>query len=53
MKRIIKDWLPDMLMLGGAGAVSYGVGLVYAPAGYVMGGAFSLAAGWLLAKGAK
>lgn len=51
MKRIIEAWLPDSLMAGGAVAVAYGAGLVYAPAGFIVAGAFALVAGWLLAKG--
>ena len=46
-------WLPDALMTAGAGAVAYGASLVYQPAGYVVGGLFLLAAGWLLARGGK
>lgn len=46
-------WIPDGLMVGGAGAVAYGAGLVYQPAGFVVGGLFLLAAGWLTARGSK
>lgn len=46
-------WLPDGLMVCGAGAVAYGAGLVYPPAGYMVGGLFLLAAGWLTARGGK
>ena len=53
MKRIIEAWTPDVLMLAGAAAVAYGAGLVYQPAGFIVGGAFALAAGWLLARSAK
>lgn len=45
--------LPDALMVGGAGVVSYGAGLVYAPAGYIAAGVFALVAGWFLARGGK
>lgn len=45
-------WVPDALMIGGATAVSCGLGLVYLPAGIVVGGVFALVAGWLLARGA-
>jgi hypothetical protein len=40
-------------MVSGAGAVSFGAGLVYSPAGWVVGGVFALVAGWLLSRGAK
>jgi hypothetical protein len=52
MKRII-GWLPDALMVVGASAIAYGAGLVYLPAGFVVGGGFALAAGWLLSRSAK
>lgn len=42
--------IPDVLMLCGSALVSYGAGLVYVPAGFLAGGVFLLAAGWLLAK---
>ena len=45
--------LPDMLIIGGAGLVSYGAWLVYQPAGFTVSGLLCLAAGWLLARGAK
>lgn len=47
------DWVPDALMAGGAGAIAYGASLVYAPAGWVVGGALAIAGGVLLARGAK
>ena len=46
-------WLPDVLMVAGAGAVSTGAGLIYAPAGWIVGGVFALVAGVLTARGAK
>lgn len=46
-------WTPDLLLVVGAGSVSYGAGMVYEPAGWMVGGLFALAAGWLLSKGAK
>lgn len=47
------DALPDVLLVAGAATLAYGAHLVYAPAGYLVGGALLLAAGWLLARGAK
>ena len=52
MKRII-DWMPDMLMLAGAGAVAYGAGLIYTPAGFIVGGLLAAGTGWLLARSGK
>lgn len=45
--------IPDALMLGGAGAVSYGAGLVYQPAGWIAAGVFALVGGVVLARGVK
>jgi len=46
-------WVPDAVMLAGAGAISYGAGLIYVPAGWIVGGVFLLTVGWMAAKGAK
>jgi hypothetical protein len=51
--KAVAGWIPDALMAGGAAAVSHGASLVYQPAGFVVGGVFLLAAGWLLARGGK
>jgi len=45
--------VPDALLVGGAGAVSFGAGMVYLPAGWIVGGLFLLAVGWMAAKGGK
>lgn len=42
--------LPDALMLAGIGAISYGARLIYAPAGWIVVGAFALGFGFLLAR---
>lgn len=44
---------PDGLLLGGAAAISYGVWSIYAPAGWIVGGALLIAGGVLMARGAK
>jgi hypothetical protein len=41
-----RDWAPDAMLLGGAAAVSYGAGLVYAPAGFIVGGVLLLVGGY-------
>lgn len=51
--KVAAGWVPDALMASGGGAVAYGASLVYLPAGYVVGGLFLLAAGWLTARGSK
>lgn len=48
-----KAWLPDFLMVGGVGAMSYGAWMVYEPAGAIVAGVFMLIAGILLARGAE
>lgn len=46
-------WLPDALMAAGAAAVSVGAGMVYQPAGWIVAGWFSLAAGVVLSRAAR
>lgn len=41
-----RDWTPDVLLLGGAGAVSYGAWLVYVPAGFIVGGVLVMVLGY-------
>lgn len=45
--------MPDGLMVAGGGAVSYGAGMVYEPAGWMVGGVLLIAAGVLAARGGK
>ena len=52
-RAVAAGWLPDALMVAGAGAVSAGAGMVYQPAGWIAGGVFALVAGWLTARGGK
>lgn len=52
-KAQVAEWAPDAGMVAGAGAISYGAGLIYVPAGWIVGGAFLLAVGWMAAKGGK
>lgn len=49
----LASWLPDALMLSGAGAVSAGAGMVYLPAGWIVAGLFALAFGYLVARGGR
>jgi hypothetical protein len=37
--------LPDALIVAGAAAVAYGAWLIYAPAGFIVGGILALAGG--------
>lgn len=49
----LTGWAPDALMVSGAGAVAYGASLMYEPAGFLVGGLFLIAAGWLAARGGR
>lgn len=53
LKVLAADWMPDMLMVGGAGAVSYAAWLIAPPLGWGIGGVFAIVAGVLLSRGAK
>lgn len=44
---------PDGLLVAGAATISYGAWLIYAPAGFIAGGALLVAGGVLMARGAK
>ena len=46
----LKRLMPDLLLVAGAVAVSYGVWTVYAPAGFVVVGVFAIIAGLQLAE---
>jgi len=50
---LVAGWAPDAGMFAGAWAISYGSWLIYSPAGWIVGGAFLLAVGWMAAKGGK
>lgn len=46
----MKDLVLDAIGLTGAALITYGAHLVYAPAGFIVGGLFLLAAAWLAAS---
>jgi hypothetical protein len=48
----LASWMPDALLLCGAVSIVWGAGLIYAPAGYIVGGALAIGAGYLLARNA-
>jgi hypothetical protein len=53
VKTIIKKLVPDapeVFLVAGGGAVCYGVWMIYAPAGFIVGGMFMLVGGWLGAR---
>lgn len=43
-------WMPDALLLCGGVSIAWGAGMVYAPAGYIVGGVLAVSAGYLLAR---
>ena len=46
----MKKWLPDVAMIVGGLSISYGAGLTYEPAGFIVFGLLTLAAGVILAR---
>ena len=46
---MLKKYLPDVLLIGGAGSVSFGAWLAYNPAGFVVAGALAIYAAIKLA----
>lgn len=51
VKRFLRAWLADLLLIGGAAAVTAGAALIYPPAGWICGGVLSIAGGILAARG--
>lgn len=49
--KILRAWLPDVLMASGAGALSYGAWLAYPPAGFIAGGLLLVVGGVMAARG--
>lgn len=47
--RLIKSLIPDLLILSGAFAVSFGAYEIYQPAGYICAGIFSVVIGVVMA----
>jgi hypothetical protein len=45
-----KALAPDALLVVGAGSIAYGTWLAYPPAGFIIGGLFTVYAGLKLAK---
>lgn len=43
-------WIPDVLLVAGAGSVSYGAWLAWEPAGFLVAGLLALVAGVKLAR---
>jgi hypothetical protein len=50
MKKLLLSLIPDALMYLGGASVATGVGMIYLPAGFIVGGAFLMASGVLCAR---
>ena len=50
VQAVATEWLPDGMLLLGAGLVSYGAHMIYAPAGFIVCGSFLILAGRLAAR---
>jgi hypothetical protein len=48
--KMLRELLPDALMLSGACAISFGAGQMYLPAGWIVAGGFAFGVGWLAAR---
>lgn len=47
LKSIAAEWWPDALMVAGAASISYGSGMIYPPAAWIVGGVFVILIGIL------
>jgi hypothetical protein len=50
MLKKLNSLVPDLLLCGGATAVSVGAWMIYAPAGWVVAGLLLMVAGWIMAR---
>lgn len=50
LARRLGDLVLDCSALGGAALITWGVHLIYYPAGFIAGGAFLLGGAWLAAR---
>jgi hypothetical protein len=48
--RIVAELVTDLVGIAGAGLIAYGASLIYPPAGWVIAGAFLIAAAVLLSR---
>lgn len=52
LKKIAAEHWPDAAGIAGAGCISYGAGLVYLPAGWIVAGMLLMAGAWLGSRAA-
>lgn len=53
VKKAIVGHIPDALMVLGGVLIAWGAGMVFVPAGFMVGGGLAIAAGYLIARGAS
>lgn len=53
VQKAIVGHIPDALMVLGGGLLAWGAGMVFVPAGFIVGGLLAIAAGYMIARGAN
>jgi hypothetical protein len=53
VQKAIVGHIPDALMVLGGGSIAWGAGMVFLPAGFIVGGVLAAVAGWMAARGAN
>lgn len=48
--RFSGEQLPEAFLLGGAGAITYGIAQIHVPAAWIAGGVLALGLGWRLGR---
>jgi hypothetical protein len=48
--KFVKSLIPDLVMIAGWAAMSYGAWIIYPPAGFLLGGGLALLAGIKMAS---
>jgi hypothetical protein len=48
--KALHESVPDVLMVAGIGALTYGASLIYVPAGWIVAGGFAFAFGLMIAR---
>ena len=48
--RFANEQIPEVLLLGGAAALTYGIAQIYVPVAWIVAGTLALVAGWRLGR---
>jgi len=48
--KVLREWIPDALMIAGVACLAYGAGRIYAPAAWLVSGTFTFAFGFQAAR---